>query len=101
MITGFSSPAEGYGEKRLDLNTFLIKHPNATSFMKIGTNNYKNFGIYCGDLIIIDRAIKVGKNSLVVYEKEGRFVLGWFGNINIPTVISGVVVHVIHTVRSI
>lgn len=101
MITGFSSPAAGYEDRQIDLNNLLVKHPNATSFMQISSNHYTNMGIYEGDILIIDRALKIRKESLVVYEEEGRFVLGRVFNIHHETVITGVIIHVIHTVRPV
>lgn len=101
MITGFSSPAAGYEDNHLDLNSLLIKHPNATSLMQVESNHYRNMGIYPNDILIIDRALTVKNDSLVVYEEDGKFVLGRVFNIKHETIIAGVIVHVIHTVRGI
>ncbi|MCR5614257.1 S24 family peptidase [Treponema sp.] len=103
MITGFPSPAQGYESRGIDLNTVLIKHPAATVFMQIESSSYMNMGIYHGDILIIDRAKKITPNSLVVYESEGRFVLGRVYNIKKNPAeqlyITGAITHVIHTVR--
>lgn len=99
MITGFPSPAQGYEDKSFDLNRFYIKHPASTVFMTVTTNNYINFGIYNGDLLIIDRAKTIKQNSLVIYEKDGRFVIGRVYNIKNEAIITGAIIHVIHTVK--
>ncbi len=103
MITGFPSPAQGYESKTIDLNSYLIRHPSATVFMKIDNSHYTHMGIYNGDLLIIDRAKKINSNSLVVYESEGHFVLGRVFNIQSnaqsDVIITGAVTHVIHTVK--
>lgn len=104
MITGFPSPAQGYEQKGIDFNNILIKHPSATVVMRIENSNYTGMGIYNGDILIIDRAKKVTPNSLVVYESEGRFVLGRVFNIKKSaedTIVTGAVTHVIHTVKEI
>ena len=101
MITGFPSPAQGYEQKTIDLNSYMIKHPAATVFMRIESSRYTNMGIYNGDLLVIDRAKKLNKNSLVVYESEGHFVLGRVCNIKGETIITGAITHVIHTVKDI
>ena len=101
MITGFPSPGQGYEENTIDLNSHLVRHPAATVFMKIENSRYVHMGIYKGDLLIIDRAKKIGKNSLVVYEWEGHFTLGRVFNIQQEAVITGAVTHVIHTVKEI
>ena len=104
MITGFPSPAQGYESKGIDLNSVLIRHPSATVFMQIESSSYMNMGIFNGDILIIDRAKKIRPNSLVVYESEGRFVLGRVFNIKKTledTIITGAITHVIHTVKEI
>ena len=105
MITGFPSPAQGYEQNTIDLNTALIRHPSATVFMKIDNSHYRSMGIFNGDILIIDRAKKINQNSLVVYEAEGHFTLGRVCNIkrnpDDPTIITGAVTHVIHTVKDL
>lgn len=104
MITGFPSPAQGYEQKSIDFNNILIKHPSATVVMRIESSNYIGMGIYNGDILVIDRAKKLNPNSLVVYESEGRFVLGRVYSIKRTledTIITGAVTHVIHTVKEV
>ena len=100
MTTGFPSPAQGYESSSIDLNAYMIKHPASTVFMQIESSRYTRMGIYNGDLLVIDRALKITRNSLVVYELDGRFVLGRVYNIKGETYITGTVTHVIHTVRT-
>ncbi len=99
MITGFPSPAQGYETNGIDLNNELIKHPAATVLMRIDSNHYTKMSIYNNDILIIDRAKKVNQNSLVVYESDGEFNLGRVYNLKGETFITGVVTHVIHTVK--
>ncbi len=101
MITGFPSPAQGYEHNQIDLNSYVIKHPAATVFMRIESSHYTRMGIYNGDLIVIDRAKKITQNSLVVYESDGHFVLGRGCNIRGKTIITGAVTHVLHTVKDL
>ena len=100
MITGFPSPAQGYEDKCIDLNSLMVKHPSATVFMKIDSDRYVHMGIYNGDLIVVDRSLNVTKESYVVYEYLGEFHLGRAGNIKTETLICGVITHVIHTVKN-
>ena len=81
MITGFPSPAQGYEHKQIDFNSILVRHPSATVVMRIENSRYRSMGIYDGDLVIIDRSKNITPNSLVVYEQDGRFVLGRVFNI--------------------
>ncbi|MCQ2241637.1 S24 family peptidase [Treponema sp.] len=99
MVTGFPSPAQGYEDKLFDLNTYFIKHPAATVFMRIDSSAFVKMGIYNGDLLIIDRAKRLTQNSLVVYESDGAFTLGRVFNIKGEAHITGAITHVIHTVK--
>ena len=100
MVTGFQSPASGYEDRPIDLNSLLIKHPNATYFMKIDTDKYKNMSIYNGDILIVDRAKQVHPSSLVVYATGEGFKLGRVCNIHEESsTVEGCVAHVIHTVK--
>ena len=100
MITGFPSPAQGYEDKRFDLNSLYIKHPAATVFMTVDTDRYNNMCIFNGDLLIIDRAKRITPNSLVVYESGGEFVIGRVCNIKGEAIVTGAIINVIHTVKS-
>lgn len=84
---------------RHDLNSLYIKHPASTLFMTVDTNQFVKMGIYNGDLLIIDRARRIRQNSLVIYESDGRFVIGRVYNIKSEAQIAGAITHVIHTVR--
>lgn len=99
MITGFPSPAQGYEDKTIDLNSLIVKHPAATVFMQIDTNRYNNMGIYYGDLIVIDRSLTIRPESLVVFEADGEFQLGRVFRQSQEIVICGVITHVLHTVK--
>lgn len=104
LITGFPSPAQGYEDKAIDLNSLLIMHPAATVFMQIDSSRYVRMGIYRGDILIIDRALAVNDDSLVIYERDGEFRLGKISLLKVDEEnglnVCGTVTHVIHTVRS-
>lgn len=101
MITGFPSPAQGYEDKPFDLNSLYIRHPSATVFMTVDSNRYTKLGIYNGDLLIIDRAKNVKENSLVVYACDSDFFIGRVFSIKDECQITGVITHVIHTVKDV
>jgi len=99
MITGFPSPAQGYEDKRFDLNSLYIQHPSATVFMTVDTDRYRSMSIFNGDLLIVDRAKQIKPETLVVYESQGEFVIGRVCNIKSEALVTGAIVHVIHTVK--
>ena len=70
---GFPSPADGYIEKKLDLNSYLIKHTEATFFIKAVGYNVNYLGIYDHDLLIVDRSIKPTHGKIVIAAMAGEF----------------------------
>jgi DNA polymerase V len=66
ISAGFPSSAENYLEKSLDLNELLIKHPAATFFVRVKGDSMINAGIRSQDILIVDRALSVSHNRIVV-----------------------------------
>lgn len=65
ISAGFPSPAEDWVEGRLDLNTYLIRHPVATFYMRvIGDSMSDEFKD--GDILIVDRACEVEHEDIAV-----------------------------------
>lgn len=115
---GFPSPAQDYIEATLDLNEFLIPHPNATFFVKVEGFSMINAGIHPDDLLIVDRALEASNHKIVIAIVDGELTVkrlnivdGMFWLLpendsfspicideNIDFVIWGVVTYVIHKV---
>ncbi|MBP2698757.1 LexA family protein [Photobacterium lucens] len=62
---GFPSPADGHQES-LDLDEYLIRHPNATFFLRASGESMIGAGIYDGDLLVVDRAETVAPGRIVI-----------------------------------
>ena len=63
---GFPSPADDYIEDRIDLNTHLITHREATFILRVSGWSMINAGIHDGDEIIVDRALNATHGNIVV-----------------------------------
>jgi DNA polymerase V len=63
---GFPSPADDYVEDRIDLNTHLIHHREATFILRVSGWSMINAGIHDGDEIIVDRALNAVHGNVVV-----------------------------------
>ncbi|MFA5172227.1 MAG: translesion error-prone DNA polymerase V autoproteolytic subunit [Sulfuriferula sp.] len=63
---GFPSPADDYVEDRIDLNTHLINHREATFILRVSGWSMINAGIHDGDEIIVDRALNAVHGNIVV-----------------------------------
>lgn len=72
---GFPSPAQDYVEERLDLNTFMIKHPSATFFVKVSGDSMIEAGIFDGDMLVVDRSLKPVHGDIVIAAIEGEFTV--------------------------
>ena len=115
---GFPSPAQDYIEATLDLNEFLIPHPNATFFVRVEGYSMINAGIQPDDLLIVDRSLEAVSNKIVIAIVDGELTVkrlriddGMYWLLpenesyapicideNIDFVIWGVVTYVIHKV---
>ncbi len=79
---GFPSPADDYVDKRLDLNEHLIKHEAATFYCRVSGNSMEGVGIFDGDLLIVDRAVKPQNGSVVVANVDGELTCKILDTVN-------------------
>jgi DNA polymerase V len=75
VCAGFPSPAEDLGAKRIDLTELLIKHFQATYFLRASGQSMVGAGIFDNDIIVVDRAIKPRHNHIVVAVVDGDFTV--------------------------
>ena len=54
VSAGFPSPADDNLEKSLDLNSYLIKRPAATFFVRVNGDSMINAGISDNDILVVD-----------------------------------------------
>ncbi len=116
ISAGFPSPAEGASDHRLSLDALVLRHPEATFFMKMEGSAMGAFGIFEGDILVIDRALHPRRGSTAVVWHEDGFLVrrltrrmgGWCleseeglvpveGETGVD--VWGVVTHVLHDVR--
>jgi DNA polymerase V len=72
VTAGFPSPAEDLGEKRIDLTAELITHPAATFLLIVSGHSMILFGIFDGDLLVVNRALQAKHGSIVVAVVDGE-----------------------------
>ena len=71
IAAGFPSPADGYVEQQIDLNTHLIQHREATFILRVSGWSMRDVGIFDGDEILVDRAITPVDGKIVVAAING------------------------------
>ncbi len=75
---GFPSPADDYAEAALDLNELMIQHKEATFFCRVKGRSMEGAGIFEGDLLVIDRAIRPRSGCIVVAAVDGELTVKRF-----------------------
>ena len=73
--TGFGAAADDYMERGIDLNEELIGNKPATFFMRMQGDAMTGAGIYSGDLLIVDRSLKVTSGKIVVVTLNGEMMV--------------------------
>ena len=75
VSAGFPSPAEDYINDKLDLNSLLIENPLSTYYIRVVGDSMIGAGIVSGDLLIVDRALEISNNCIVVAYINGDFTV--------------------------
>ncbi|HAI77295.1 MAG TPA: peptidase S24 [Microscillaceae bacterium] len=75
VAAGFPSPAESYMEAGIDLNKELIRHPSATYFVRVEGDSMIDAGIFSGDVLIVDKALKAKSGDVVIAILHGEFTV--------------------------
>ncbi len=70
---GFPSPAEDFQAKRIDVLEHLVKHSQATYCMTVRGESMREAGIFDGDMLLVDRAVKPAHGQIVVAVVDGEF----------------------------
>ena len=62
---GFPSPAEDHQVDRIELMSQLVKHPQATFYVRIQGDSMRDAGILDGSVVLVDKAIKPRHDHIV------------------------------------
>jgi len=73
VAAGFPSPAEDNQVERIELMSQLIKHPQATFYVRIQGNSMRDAGILDGSVVLVDKAIKPRHGHIVIAIIDGDF----------------------------
>ncbi|HEY4160738.1 MAG TPA: S24 family peptidase [Candidatus Saccharimonadales bacterium] len=96
MHAGFPNPAAERSGSSLSLDKLLVRHPGSTYFFRIRGHSWNRWGVFDGDIAIIDRALAPREHDLIVWWQEaGDFSLSPFKRASRQN-IWGVVTAIIH-----
>ena len=65
-------------EGSLDLNTHLVREPNATFFVRANGESMIGAGIHDGDLLVVDRSARVTDGKVVIVALNGELTVKRF-----------------------
>ena len=68
---GFPSPAEDHQVDRIELMSQLVKHPQATFYVRIQGDSMRDAGILNGSVVLVDKAIKARHGHIVIAVVDG------------------------------
>jgi DNA polymerase V len=66
VSAGFPSPADDHSDSKLDLNSYLIKKPAATFFVRVSGDSMTGVGIHPGDILVVDKSLEPKHNKIVI-----------------------------------
>jgi DNA polymerase V len=95
--TGFPNPAADRQGKLLSLDKLLVRHPVSTYYFRIRGHQWHRWGVFDGDIALIDRALTPHGQDLVVWWQEsGEFALSRFDHAGQQPTVWGVVTAIVH-----
>ncbi|ROR97957.1 SOS response UmuD protein [Sinobacterium caligoides] len=75
VSAGFPSPAQDYVEQTLDLNELCVTHPAATYFVRVQGDSMTGAGIFCGDMLVVDRSLTARHGDIVIAGFDGELTV--------------------------
>lgn len=97
---GFPNPAAERTGAAISLDKLLIRHPISTYFFRVRGHSWHRYGVFDGDLALIDRALTPRENQdlVVWWQESGEFALSRFQQAASQN-IWGVVTAIVHSIR--
>lgn len=72
---GFPSPADDYVEGRLSLDEHLVRHKEATFFVRAKGHSMAGAGIFDGDLLVVDKSLNPASGDIVIAVMDGELTV--------------------------
>jgi len=72
MARAFNVMKDGDKERSLDIHDYLVKHPDATFFLKMEVVGPEGSRIEEGDVLVVDRSVSPRRGRYVVVAEAGE-----------------------------
>ncbi|HEY0433192.1 MAG TPA: translesion error-prone DNA polymerase V autoproteolytic subunit [Chitinophagaceae bacterium] len=76
--TGFGAAADDYAERGIELNEQLIRNKPATFFFRMKGDAMTGGGIFDGDILIVDRSLKLADGKVIIAILNGELLVRRF-----------------------
>ncbi|MDX1937709.1 MAG: translesion error-prone DNA polymerase V autoproteolytic subunit [Flavihumibacter sp.] len=76
--TGFGAAADDYAERGIDLNEELVRNKPATFFFRMKGDAMREAGIMDGDILVVDRSVKLANGKIIVAILNGELLVRRF-----------------------
>jgi DNA polymerase V len=96
---GFPNPAADKNLVSLDFNQLLIRRATSTFLFRIQGTSGEAFGIFDGDIAIVDRALDPRKADLVVWWDDDTFCISRYDTLDQDTTVWGVITSTVRQLR--
>lgn len=67
--------ADDHIEDRIDLHDYVVRHPQATFFVRVQGDSMINAGIHEGDILVVDRSMEAREGSIVIAVLDGELTV--------------------------
>ena len=74
----FGAVEDRYTEKDMDLNELLIRNKSATYLFRMKGDAMREAGIFDGDILIVDRSLKLAEGKVIVAILNGELLVRRF-----------------------
>lgn len=75
VSAGFPSPAQDFMDTAIDLNRELVRNPSSTFYARVKGTSMQGAGIDHGDLLVIDKSVRVSDGRIAVCYLDGEFTV--------------------------
>jgi len=95
---GFPNPATDKTLESLDLHQLLVQRPASTFLFRIAGDDWREVGIFDGDIAVIDRALSPRKMDIVAWwnDDDGEFQLTHYKDMPAQAQLFGIVTATVH-----
>ena len=96
---GFPNPGDDRSHGGLDLNQLLVARPTSTFVFQIDGGEWESWGIFSGDMAIVDRAPDPRRADLIIWWRGSEFAISRYSTLPRGATVWGVVTAIIHQFR--